>query len=148
MRFPYARYEVRPSPGSPGRTIIYRPVIPVRFIGPKSSRDLYALLDTGADESYITEDLAEKLGVIPLSQEKSSIQSASGELTAVYGSVGVELSDASESYSFTIPVGLVSEDWSEAILGNSFLEYFEATFSYEEKRVTLTLFQPKDQGTQ
>jgi predicted aspartyl protease len=139
VRFPYSRYEVRPSPGAPGRTTIYRPVIPVRFIGPQASRDFYALLDTGADESYITESLAEKLGVIPLSQERSSIQSASGELTAVYGNVGVELSDASESHLFTIPVGLVSEDWSEAILGNSFLEYFGATFSYQEKRVTLVL---------
>jgi hypothetical protein len=99
---------------------------------------LYALLDTGADESYITAGLAEKLGVQPTSPERSSIQSASGELTAVYGNVGVEISDSVERHLFTIPVGLVSEDWSEAILGNSFLEYFDATFSYREKRVTLT----------
>jgi predicted aspartyl protease len=136
--FRYTRYEVDPSPGSPERTILYRPVIPVRFLGPKASRDFYALLDTGADESYITESLAAKIGVIPLSDETSVIHSASGGLLAIYGSITVEVADDEEVYSFNIPIGIVSEDWSEAILGHTFLEYFDATFSYRDKLVTLT----------
>jgi predicted aspartyl protease len=136
VKFVYTGYEVNPSPAAPDRTILYRPVIPVRFIGPKASRDVYALLDTGADESYITESMAERLGVIPLSRTTSTIQSASGELSVVYGHITAEVADDEEAYSLTVPVGVV--DWSEAILGHSFLEYFEATFSYAEKLVTLT----------
>lgn len=139
MKFPYARYEVVRSPGAPGRDILFRPVIPVRIAGPKASRNVYALLDTGADESYITESMARKLGVTPLSEETTTIQSASGELSVVYGNVTVEVADEEDKYSFLIPVGIVSEEWSEAILGHSFLEHFDATFSYAEKRVTLTL---------
>lgn len=138
MRFPYSRYEVRPSPGAPDRTILFRPVVPVRLIGPAASRDVYALLDTGADESYITKQLAEKLGVIPVSSEMSTIQSAGGELPVVYGNIAIEIMDEKQVYSLNIPIGVVSEDWSVAILGHSFLEYFEATFSYREKVVVLT----------
>jgi hypothetical protein len=50
----------------------------------------------------------------------------------------VEVADDEELYSFPIAVGIVSEEWSEAILGHSFLEYFDATFSYADKLVTLT----------
>ena len=142
MRFPYSQYEVVPNPGAPGRTILFRLVIPVRFVGPKTSRNVYALLDTGADESYITDSMAEKLGVTPLSPDTTTIQSASGELSVVYGNITVEVADEVDLYSFPISVGIVSEDWSEAILGHSFLEHFDATFSYADKLVTLTTPKP------
>jgi Aspartyl protease len=138
MKFPYAEYQVVPSAAAPDRTILYRPVIRVRFQGPKSFLKVWALLDTGADESYITESVAEKLGVVPLSADAMTIASASGEMNVWYGRVTVEVSDENEVHSFPITVGVVGEEWSESILGHAgFLEHFDTTFSYVGKVVTL-----------
>lgn len=56
MRFSYQPYEVDPTPASLGASIVYRPVIPVRFIGQAGSATIWSLVDTGADGSYITEE--------------------------------------------------------------------------------------------
>lgn len=63
MRFAYGRYKVAQSPTQPGLTTVARPVIPVRFVGPAGSHVFYGLLDTGADETFITQEMAEVLGV-------------------------------------------------------------------------------------
>jgi predicted aspartyl protease len=139
VKFSYSRYAVVATPAAPERTVLYRPVIPVRFVGPKAARNVFALLDTGADESYVTEDMAKKLGVQPIAADAPSIQSASGNLSVTCGRLTVEITDDANSYSFPITVGIVSQDWSEAILGHhGFLEHFDATFSYADKLVTLT----------
>lgn len=138
MKFSYAEYQVVPSPAAPDRTALYRPVIRVRLQGPKSFLKVWALLDTGADESYITQSVAEKLGVVPLSADATTIESASGEMKVWYGRLTVEVSDENEVHSFPTTVGVVGEEWSESILGHTgFLEYFDATFSYADKLVTL-----------
>jgi hypothetical protein len=138
MKFAYTEYQVFPSPAAPDRTVLHRPVIRVRLQGPKSFLKVWALLDTGADESYITESVAEKLGVVPLSADAMTIESASGEMSVWYGRLTVEVSDESEVYSLPMTVGVVSEDWSESILGHAgFLEHFDATFSHVDKVVTL-----------
>lgn len=139
MKFPYRQYAVEPSPAAPLLAVISRPVIPVRFLGPKGALDCYALLDTGADESYVTESMAERLGIEPLSDEASTVHSASGEMSIAYGAATVEVTDGAERFSRPLVVGIVSESWSEAILGHTgFLEYFDATFSYVDQAVSLT----------
>jgi hypothetical protein len=75
MKFAYAEYQVTPTPATDSKGVIYRPVIPVRFIGPQTFRDVYALLDTGSDESYLTESMAKKLGVEPIPNRTAIIQS-------------------------------------------------------------------------
>jgi hypothetical protein len=138
MKLPYAEYQVVPSPAAPDRTTLYRPVIRVRLQGPKSFLKVWALLDTGADESYITQSVAEKLGVVPLSVDTATIHSASGEMKVWYGRLTIEVNDDEEVHSFPITVGVVGEEWSESILGHTgFLENFDATFSYADKLVTL-----------
>jgi predicted aspartyl protease len=140
MRFPYRRYAIEPSPAAPTLSVISRPVIPVRFSGPKGSRNIYALLDTGADESYITMSMAEKLGIAPISDVKSTVQSASGKMSIVYGEVLVDIADGDEQFSHRMTVGITSEAWSEAILGHTgFLEHFDATFSFADQTVTLVV---------
>jgi predicted aspartyl protease len=99
---------------------------------------IWALLDTGADESYITQSLAEKLGVVPLSADAMTIQSASGEIKVWYGKLAIEVAQADEVHSFPTVVGVVGEEWSECILGHiGFLEHFDVTFSHADKVVTL-----------
>ncbi len=138
MRFPYRRYAIEPSPAAPALSVIARPVIPIRFSGPRGAGNFYALLDTGADESYITESMAKKLGIAPLSGAASIVQSASGEMSIGYGEVLVEVGAGDEQFSRRIVVGIATEAWSEAILGHiGFLEHFDATFSYVDQSVTL-----------
>jgi predicted aspartyl protease len=107
--------------------------------GPIASRSIWALLDTGADESYISESLAKKLGVTPISDECETISSASGEMLAWYGLLTLEVTDGEERHSLPITVGVVPQDWSEMILGHlGFFEYFDADFSDMDRIVSLT----------
>jgi len=139
VKFPYRRYSIQPSLASIGRTTIARPVIPVKFSGPRRMVDSYALLDTGADESYITSVLAKQLGVTPISRQPNIVESASGDLSVLYGEVIVQVGRGPEIFSRQIVVGIVDEPWSEAILGNiGFLEYFDALFSFPDRYVMLT----------
>jgi hypothetical protein len=139
MKFDYPEYCVAPSPAAPGIDSVFRPVIPIRMIGPSASRTIWALLDTGADECYITESLASKLGVVPATDERGTINSASGEMLAWYGSLSMEITDGSERYEFPLIVGVVPQDWSEMILGRvGFFTHFDATFSEADRTVVLT----------
>jgi hypothetical protein len=110
MKFDYPEYRVEPSPAAPGKTSLYRPVIRVRMTGSIASRSIWALLDTGADESYITESVAERLGVNPVSEEHGTINSASGEMLAWYGKVSLEVTDGDERHLLPITVGVVPQD--------------------------------------
>lgn len=47
MKFSYAPCRIVPSLAAPELTLLYRPVIRVRFHGPSSSCQAWALLDTG-----------------------------------------------------------------------------------------------------
>lgn len=139
MTFDYPEYHVEPSPAAPGKTSLYRPVVRVRMIGPKASRKIWALLDTGADESYITDSLAKKLGVTPISDDRAIINSASGEMFAWYGILTLEITDGDERHVLSMTVGVVPQDWSEMILGHlGFFEHFDATFSDMDRNVILT----------
>jgi hypothetical protein len=139
MTFDYPEYRVEPSPAAPGRTSLYRPVVRVRMSGPLASRTIWALLDTGADECYITEDVASKLGVSPISKDLGAINSASGEMRAWYGSLAIEIAEGEERHGFALTVGVVPQDWSEMILGHTgFFEHFDARFSDVDRTVTLT----------
>jgi predicted aspartyl protease len=139
MKFDYPEYRVEPSPAAPEKTSVYRPVIRVRMTGSNASRAIWALLDTGADESYITESIAERLGVTPVSDARGMINSASGEMRAWYGNVSLEVTDGEERHVLPVTVGVVPQDWSEIILGHlGFFEHFDATFSDTDKIVTLS----------
>ena len=139
MKFDYPEYHVEPSPAAPETTSLNRLVIRVRMGGPKASRSIWALLDTGADESYITESIAEKLGVTPVSDEHGTINSASGRMLAWYGNVSLEVTDGEEQHNLPVTVGVVPQDWSEMILGHlGFFEHFDAAFSDMDKVVSLT----------
>jgi len=139
VKFPYLSYRILPTPSLPGQTTIQRPVIPVRFTGPRRALNTYALLDTGADETYITVAMAKWLGVSPISSETARLESAVGEVSILYGVVLLEVENRSELFARQITVGIVDEPWSEAILGHvGFLEYFHALFSFADQYVELT----------
>jgi predicted aspartyl protease len=139
VKFPYAPYRVVPTEAAPERTVLYRPVIRVRFHGPSTSCQVRALLDTGADESYLSENIAQELGLTALSDTLAEIQSASGEMFAWYAALSLEITDGTENHRFPITVGVVPQEWSEMILGHvGFFEHFDANFSDTDRIITLT----------
>ena len=136
MILPYCAYEVEPT--ADGEKVIYRPVIRVRLTGSRTVGEFWALLDTGADESYITEEMADYLGVVILPGEAGTAESASGTMLVMYGEVGIELRNGDEVYAWKTIVGVVAEPWPEAILGHrGMLSYFDATFRGADKEVSL-----------
>jgi hypothetical protein len=55
-----------------------------------------------------------------------------------YGQLRVEVTDGHEKHELTTVVGVVSQEWSEMILGHvGFLEHFDATFSHADRIATL-----------
>jgi predicted aspartyl protease len=137
VRFSYRRYSVDPTPALEVNEM-YRPVIPVRVFGAEDWLDIYALVDTGADESYVTEEMAETIGIQPISNELFVVESASGSIEVPYAEVPIQINDGIEDYRWSAVVGIVAEPWPEAILGHAgFLQYFDAKFSHS--RGTLNL---------
>ena len=140
MRFPYRRYEVTATPASPLEYgALSRPVIPFTLSGPAGTLDFFGLLDTGADETYITQSMADRLGLVIEDSLTSIVESASGEISIRYGSATLEVTDGDESYRWTTTVGITDQDWAEAILGHAgFLEFFDALFRGRDREVVLT----------
>ena len=67
-----------------------------------------------------------------------SVESASGELPVRYGVCELEIRQGNELFAWRINIGIVTETWSEAILGHvGFLQFFDATYSYADKIVEL-----------
>jgi hypothetical protein len=64
--------------------------------------------------------------------------SVSGEMPVWYGEIEIEVTDGRDKHDFKTIVGVVSQEWSEMILGHvGFLERFDATFSHADRTVTL-----------
>ncbi len=138
MIFPYRKYEVEPTPGQGGATVIYRPLIPVRVSGNAGAANFYGLLDTGADETVLPRVMAEFVGVAIDSSKKAIIRSASGEMPVEYGEAVFEVGAGRSKVRWPAVVGIVDEPWEEAILGHAaFLRFFDATFLGEEREVRL-----------
>lgn len=91
MTFRYLPQRVTPTAAAPRLDVLYRPVIPVRFHGPHGFTRVRALLDTGADESYVTEAVADDLGLVPVSRALATIHSASGPMSVWYAEIGTTL---------------------------------------------------------
>ncbi|MGD9636077.1 MAG: aspartyl protease family protein [Pirellulales bacterium] len=130
MRFPYRAYEVAPTPASPApEGLIYRPVIPFALLGPAGVLDFFGLLDTGADETYITRNMAERLGLTFDETPSHIIESAGGEVAVTYAQVTIEVTDRVDHFLWPATVGVTDQEWIEAILGHGgFLEYFDVLF--------------------
>jgi hypothetical protein len=143
LRFSYQPFDVDPTPAMPDASVVYRPVIPVTFSGRARSPVIWSLLDTGADESYITEEMADFLGVERMGDETFAVESASGEMPVRYGDCDLEIQQGSESFRWRISIGIVPQIWSEAILGHAgFLHFFDATYSFADKSIELRLRTP------
>lgn len=138
MKFPYAQYQVEPTPSDPGVTVIYRPVIPFRASSDAAGTVFYGLLDSGADETMLTRALAEAAGIVADTSQTSVAMSASGEIPVVYGRATLEVGRGKERFRWKTTVGIVDQPWQEAILGRrGFLQFFDVTFRGGKQEIIL-----------
>jgi hypothetical protein len=131
----YEGEPVRPlRPGDP--TVIHRPLVSVRAIGPKQNQVYEGLLDTGADETILPWSDLEWLGVQLLPRVVADIEGVGGSLRVMYGFVDLEFNgpDGPIRWSHLAAFG----QRKRAIFGlNGFLEYFVARFDGVKHEVKL-----------
>jgi len=138
VNFPYGQYEVAPSTADPDLTVVFRPVIPVRVIGPAGAAAFYGLLDTGADQTVLPKALADLIGVTGNPARAATLLSASGEMSVTYTNVAFELGRGRGKVYWSATVAIIEEAWQEVVLGHAgFLEYFDATFFGVRRQVRL-----------
>ena len=63
LKFPYQGYPVR-GIGTTYQTLVYRPMVPIRILGPGGEALAYGLLDTGADDTLLPAYLIGPLGLV------------------------------------------------------------------------------------
>lgn len=139
VNFRYGRYMVEPTPGRPGVSVVYRPIIPLRVVGTAGGATVYGLLDTGADETLLPQVVSDLVGIVVDPRHTGTILSASGEMTVTYGTVILEFGQGRERQRWQTMVGVVQQPWQEALLGHAgFLRYFDVTFLGGKREVRLS----------
>jgi hypothetical protein len=93
IKFPYYSYPVRDM-GASRHSMVHRPVIPVRVIGPNGDDIILGLADTEADETLLPHYLIGPLGVMRSPGDQTVIVGIDGGVSVVrYGTVDLELPD-------------------------------------------------------
>ena len=137
IRFPYQSFPVKGTRGAK-YDIVYRPMIPIRAMGPAGDDDLRALVDTGADDTLLPASLIDLLGVALRPGDQAVIVGIEGSTTVVrYGTVDLEIPEAGGGYRWSARVGFHAS--FRVVLGHiGFLEYFTASFNGRTRQLTLT----------
>jgi predicted aspartyl protease len=142
MKFPYASYEVDPSPTLPDG-VVYRPELTVHVIGPRRAERIQALVDTGSDETVFPISLANAIG-IQLEHASTGQASAVGghAVEIIPGRVTLQIAQSGVEYRWHATVGFLEVEQPEdevALLGYAgLLEFFTAMFDSEQRQLELT----------
>jgi hypothetical protein len=117
--------------------MVYRPMVPIRVIGPGGSYELLGLADSGADDVLLPEFLIERLGITIEPSDRIVISGITGEATlAQYGTVDLELARGARPYRWSALVGFYGR--TKTVLGHvGFLDHFTATFNGRQRQLTL-----------
>ncbi|OGM22721.1 hypothetical protein A2961_03050 [Candidatus Woesebacteria bacterium RIFCSPLOWO2_01_FULL_39_21] len=130
MKYQYQEFEVTPSPATPRKKIIYRPVIPVILLNKKRIVGYQAIVDSGADYCLFEELVTSYLGIKLSTGKKRKIRGIGGkeikgyQLKILFGVAGKEY-ETNVIFSKEIPQN------SFDVLGNNgFFDHFKVTFNY------------------
>ncbi len=136
MRFSYQGYPVR-GIGATYQSLVYRPTVPIRFIGPGGDALADGLLDTGADDTLLPDVLIGPLGVVIESGMRARFAGIGGEsVSAVFGTIDLELRRRRSVARWSAMVGFYNGP--RTILGHSgVLQHFLASFNHRLRLATL-----------
>lgn len=132
MKVPYKRYSIEPTAVS-ASTELFRPMVPLRVIGPTGDAFLWALVDTGADQTVLPRAIAEEIGVSIDDDRGWQVGGFGGQTVNVApADVTLQLGYAGQSFEWDVTVGFVDFAQPEdeiTLLGHvGFLDFFRATF--------------------
>lgn len=138
--FPYLSYES--SAPRKSSSLIYRPEVTLRVVGPAKIKTVLALCDTGADHTILPLSMAEFLEIKMDEESRYHIQSLTGhKVRVVTGTVALELHDEHYWVRWTTEVGFIPFKHSHdeiTVLGHiGCLDFFTATFDGKKHELTL-----------
>ena len=141
LRFPYQPVELLgpPPPSlSSDATARWRPLVPVRVIGPSSFMAFdRAVLDSGSDDTLFSLPVAERIGAIFLPQAGAHIYRGK-HYSIQYAQVQLELTDGNVLWSWSAVVGLSEAKFRYPLLGQTgCLEFMDVTFKGKDRLVIL-----------
>src|SRR5262245_1779121 len=143
MQFSYEDEPLTgPAPPSlpPGSTVRWRPLLPIRIIGPTGSQRTFsrAVLDPGADDTVFPSAVASVLGVNLRAPSGHGLRWRGQAYALRFGDLELELSDGIESCRWPAVIAFSPAPLHYPILGLSgCLQYFDATYMGEDRVVCL-----------
>jgi hypothetical protein len=147
VRYPFRPCEVDASPAH-NSTRIWRPIVPIRVIGPAGMGRVFGLIDTGADETNLPMEIATRLQIEIDPTEPARFRGvARQQAKGFYGKdVTFELRQGKTSYRWIVPKvafmydppGSADDDRILVTLGHvGFFRFFNITLDYQRGRVTI-----------
>lgn len=143
LQFLYVPESLRgPAPPSLGQgaTVRWRPLIPVRLIGPAGQSRQFnkVLLDTGSDDTIFPMAAARMLGVQFVQPTGHVVRWHGQRYGLRYGEVDLELTEGGSTWRWSAIIGFSDAPIRYPLLGNSgCLEFFDAKFFGDDHLVQL-----------
>jgi hypothetical protein len=126
--FPYFPLPTAaPIPSLGWARVRYRPIVPIRILGPTGSRLFDACLDCASDDTIFPRSVARKLGIDLSGAAQGQARPVGGMVIPYsYAAVTLRLSDGLETCEWQATVGFVDQALRWALLGHAgFLDFFD-----------------------
>ena len=135
MKFTYYEFPVNVSPSSQNKKLLYRPIVPIIFIGKKKIIGYEALIDSGSDFNVFDAGIADVLGVNLTSGHKRQILGIGAQKLKGYEHI-IDIRVAGKKYETKIIFSRHIPPNSYGILGQQgFFDNFEVKFDYRKKYI-------------
>jgi predicted aspartyl protease len=141
--FPYRRQpDIDPSPAAPDEPV-FRPKIPLRFVGPRGDHWLtLALVDTGADEAVVPLSAARALRVELDSKIHALYGADDRPIQVRYGVVELTIADGESLYRWDSKVAFQARRRYSVLGRAGCLDHLSVNFDGPNRRVIITTPDP------
>lgn len=140
VKFPYLALPTsRPISSLAGANVRFRPIIPVRILGPAGSWTGDCSVDCGTDDTIFPRRLATKLGIDLTGAEQVHARPiGSIAVPYLYAKTSIRLTDGVDVCEWEAIVGFVDVPLRWPILGHAgFLQYFDVNLFGAKREVEL-----------
>jgi hypothetical protein len=140
VRFPYLPLPTKvPVPSLGGASVRYRPIVPVRIIGPLGLRLYDGCLDCASADTIFPISIANMLGIDLRGAARGEARPVGGVVISYcYATVTLRLSDGIETCQWQGVVGFVGLPLRWALLGQAgFLNYFDTELRGADREVLI-----------